>query len=123
MCIFQFNMRELIMFEIKLTEFEEEELRGFHRTLKDKKSSDRIKAILMLNKGYSGKEVAAVLILDENTITKWKKNYVRRKNLTNWLFHSCQGYSGKLTKSEEKLVEKYVNENIISDSKMVKRRS
>ena len=107
------------MIRIKLTEAEEGELKEFHRTLKDKKSSDRIKAILMLNKGYSSREVAAVLLLDENTITEWKKRYLSRSNFTSWLFNEYRGYKGKITETEEKAIEQYVGENLITDSKQV----
>ena len=41
-----------------------------------------------------------MLLLDENTVTDWKKRYLERKNVTSWLFHECKGYSGKLSKSE-----------------------
>lgn len=108
------------MLEIKLTESEKKELKRFHRTLKDGKSRDRIKAMLMLDNGYSCGETAEILILDENTITEWKKRYLVRKNFTSWLFNECQGYSGKLAEKEEKIVEQYVEENLITDSKMVK---
>jgi transposase len=105
--------------KIKLSSEEKAELKRLHRTLKDRKSSDRIKAILMLDDGYSGQEIATILLLDENTITAWKTGYLARKNTTNWLFHSCKGYAGKLSECELKAVAQYVEENLISDSKQV----
>lgn len=113
-------MRELSMLNIRLTEADIAELKRFHRTLKDKKSSDRIKAILMLNKGYSGNEVAEVLLLDENTITSWKKRYLERANITDYLFNECRGYSGKLSYEEEIVVSQYVNEQLIINSKDIR---
>jgi|APSaa5957512622_1039677.scaffolds.fasta_scaffold73710_2 transposase len=108
------------MLEIKLTESEKKELKRFHRSLKDKNSSDRIKAILMLNDGYSGQEIARILILDENTITTWKKRYINRANITDYLFNECHGYTGKLDKKEEQLVGYYVEKQLISDSKEIR---
>jgi len=78
--------------EIRLTKEEIQELKEIHRTVKDKKSGDRIKAILMLNEGYGGREIAKILLLDENTISCWKKRYKNRANITSYLFNECRGY-------------------------------
>lgn len=109
------------MEKISLSAAERADLKQLHRTLKDRKSGDRIKAILMLDAGYSCIETAEVLLLDENTVTDWKKRYLERKNVTNWLFHECKGYSGKLSEIELKTVERYVEESLISDSKQVQK--
>jgi len=106
--------------DIWLTDEEREELKKIHRTVKDGKSRDRIKAILMLDKGYSGREVADVLLLDENTITEWKKRYIGRKNLSDYLFTAYEGYQGKLTAEEEKIVGQYVEDSLITDAKQVR---
>lgn len=107
--------------EKRLLKKEIAELKEIHRTVKDGRSRDRIKAILMLNKGYSNKEVAEVLLFDENTITEWKKRYLERKNSTGWLFNDYEGYTGKLTKKERGLVDKYVTTELISDSRQVQK--
>ncbi len=41
------------------------------RYKKDQRKSDRIKAILMLNKGYNYKEISEVLLIDDSTIRRW----------------------------------------------------
>jgi transposase len=106
--------------EIKLNNDEIKELKKFHRTLKDGKSRDRIKAILLLDKGYSGREVAEILLLDENTISNWKKRYLERANITDYIFNECRGYEGKLSSKEEFLVSQYVEEQLITDSKLIR---
>jgi hypothetical protein len=40
-----------------------------HKSLKDKRKADRIKLILLLHKGFTQKEVAEILLLDEDKIT------------------------------------------------------
>lgn len=55
-----------------LTEKEVEELRQLHRSERDVKKRDRIKAILMLFRGYTAVEIAEILLIDDNTITGWK---------------------------------------------------
>ena len=108
------------MQKITLTEAEIKELKQIHKTVKMGPSRDRIKAILMLNDGYEGREIASVLLLDENTITCWKKRYLERANLTDYLFNECRGNIGKLSEKEELIVSQYVEEQLIIDSKQVR---
>ena len=108
------------MEKISLTESEKEELKRFHRSVRDKNSGDRIKAILMLNDGYSCVEIAKILILEEKTIRRWRNGYKTRKNITSFIFYDCRGYSGKLDSETLKTVATYVEENLISDSKQVR---
>jgi len=105
---------------IKLTTEEKEELIRFHKSVRDKKSGDRIKAILMLNDGYTCIEIAKILLLEEKTIRRWRARYVTRKNITSFIFHNCCGYEGKLSKIELDIVAQYVEEELISDSKQVR---
>ena len=59
------------MYRIKLTNEEIDEYIILHRAYrKDQRKADRIKAILLLNKGYGEKEVAEILLLD-------KENHLR----------------------------------------------
>ena len=106
--------------EIALKEEEIAELKSIHRTVKDKRSCDRIKAILMLNAGYNGREIATVLLLDETTISKWKSRYFKRKSLTDYIFNEYCRHEGKLSSKEEVVVSKYIEENLIVDSKQVR---
>lgn len=105
----------------RLTKKEIAELKEAHRTIKDRRNCDRIKTILLIDQGYNYKKISEILLVDENTITEWKKRYTERKNSTGWLFNDYDGYSGKLTKKEEDLVEKYVTDEFISDSRQVKK--
>lgn len=109
------------MEKLKLSEAEKVELKRLHKSLKDGKSRDKLKAILMIDAGYTSLEIARVLLLDDNTITEWKKRYLERESVTKWLFHQCKGYCGKLNEIELKTVGQYVEENLISDSKQVQK--
>ena len=106
--------------KIQLTDVEIEALKEEHKTVRDKRSGDRIKAILMLNKGYSSLEIAELLLLDERTIRKWRVRYEKKKTLKSYIINNYSGYRGKLRKEERELVSKYVSETIISDSKQVR---
>ena len=109
------------MIEICLPDSEVLELKITHQKLKDGKSRDKIKAILMLHDGYYANEVARALLIDQNTLTEWKKQYLKREDIKQWLSNNCEGYSGKLTDSEIKSVDNYVFNNLISDSKQVQK--
>ncbi len=108
------------MEKLKLTEAEKEELIHYHKSVRDGKSRDRIKAILMLNDGYSSVEIAKILILDEKTIWRWKQAYKIRKNIASFLISASIRYAGKLKGEEQEVVSEYVEENLISDSKQIR---
>jgi len=76
------------MYQIKLTHEEKDELIILHRSCrKDLRKGDRIKTILLLDEGYSAQEVAQTLLLDEDTITTYKKlivkKFIRENIITN----------------------------------------
>jgi DNA-binding NarL/FixJ family response regulator len=57
-----------------LKETERQELKKRHCQEKDRRSADRIKAVLS-DKGWSFKEIAAILLLNEETISKHIDEY------------------------------------------------
>lgn len=104
---------------IELTEETKRELIRHHKKGLPAREADKIKAILMLADGYSGKEVARVLLLDEDTITTWKDRFLNRKNLKDWLKDNYIGYQGKLTKAEKVEICNFIDENIVSSCERV----
>ena len=42
------------------------ELEKLHRSLRDKRQADRVKAVIALAKGWSAAQVAEILLFDEN---------------------------------------------------------
>lgn len=51
------------------------ELKADHRVERDKRYADRIKAILMLNEGFSVSQIAHCLLIDEKSVTNYRKRY------------------------------------------------
>src|SRR6187549_1758980 len=47
------------------------EIKKQHKKCQLKRYADRLKAMLLLNDGYSFAEVAAILILDDDTVRNW----------------------------------------------------
>lgn len=109
------------MYRIKLTNEEIDEYIILHRSCrKDQRKADRIKAILLLNEGYDEKEVAKILLLDEDTITTYKKRFLGRKNSLDWLDDYQIYHEGKLNNLQKLIVKKFVRENIVTNSAIVK---
>jgi len=94
-------------------------LHKLHRSAKDKKTADRIKLIILLDKGYNHKEIASILMLDEDTISSWVKKIQSRSTIKQWLENNYSAYNGKLNQNELSQVKQYVKENLITDVKQV----
>lgn len=76
-------------------------LREAHYSSHFRKSADRIKAILFLNKGFSYGETAKLLMLDEATIRRYEKEY-RQTGVDGLLEYRYQGSKTFLSKEQEK---------------------
>jgi len=63
------------MNKLILTEAQTNELRRAHRSAKNKKHADKIKAVYLLSRGKSPQEIAEVLMLDIDTIGNYRKRY------------------------------------------------
>jgi transposase len=77
-----------------LTEQERRELRLRHRSEKDRRAGDRIKAILLADEGGTYKQVANALLIDEESVTRHVKEYQASKKLT--IDHVSPGRPSKL---------------------------
>ena len=73
----------------------------------------------MANEGVKGQTIAAVLLVNENTVTQWKKQYKDKRTILEWLVTNHKGYEGKLSQDEKAILSKYVDAHVISDSKQV----
>lgn len=61
---------------LKLTSQEREEIKRLHRSCRERKYADKLKALLLLDKGYSCVEVGEMLLLDDDTIRKYREQYL-----------------------------------------------
>ena len=107
------------MNKLELTEEEKQELRVQHRRSPRAKAADRIKAILLLAEGYTRKQVAEILLRDEETIGTWKEGYLKRKSLEVWLQDDYSGYGGKLNDEQLQTVDAFVQEDLVQDARQV----
>lgn len=105
---------------IELSEAERVELKKQHRYQGgDAKSADKIKAILLLDEGYSRQEVAHILLRDEDTITRWRDTYKSRNSLAAWFDEDYRGYAGKLSLEQLQAVSAYVESTVVVNAHLV----
>lgn len=93
-----------------LTEEQVVVLRQAHRTIKDKKLADRIKAILSLNAGHDYSQVASILLLDEITLRRYVEKF-QKKGIDGLLEFHYTGGQTKLTPVQEQELKSYLQEN------------
>jgi transposase len=85
-----------------LTKKQIEELKFAHRVEDKLKYGDRIKAILLLNEGWTAAQIAKVLLIDEKTVGNYRRMY--EEGGTDRL--CCDEYSGRESKLSEDQMEK-----------------
>lgn len=88
-------------------------LRTTHRSLKDKKVADRIKAIVYLHYGFSYDEIARLLFLDEITLRRYEKQY-KAKGIDGLLQSHYHGGRSRLSLVQQKALEEYVSSHIFT---------
>jgi transposase len=88
-------------------------LQEAHHDSRLRKSADRIKTILLLDKGYSYGEVAVILLLDDMTIRRYEKEY-RKNGIDGLLENRYAGSNGLLSIEEEKTLKKHLKRRIYS---------
>lgn len=78
-----------------LSQAEREALKTQHRKEKNRRVADRIKAVLLSDKGWANRQIAEALLIDEQTIGRHVDEYLANKKLT----LSSGGSTGKLNKA------------------------
>ena len=71
-----------------------------HKKTRSLREGDRIKAILLLNKGYSYEEIAELLLIDDGTVRRWCEIY-KAEGMQALLKDNYIGGTSKLTISEQ----------------------
>ena len=87
---------------MKLAEKEKHKLKSKYKIIKKSRQRDKIRTILMLDKGYSRSDISEVLLIDEKTVTKWQTDYLENSVLDDFLKSNNVPYAGKLAEEEKK---------------------
>lgn len=86
------------------------ELRLAHKTIRDKKLADRIKAVLSLNAGFEYSQVAKILLLDEVTLRRYVQKF-QEEGVDGLLEMHYVGGLSKLTSSQEVNLKRYFKQH------------
>ena len=94
------------------------ELEKFHRSLRDKRQADRIKAVIALSRGWSAAQIAEILLFDEKTSRHYFDRY-QKSGLEALLNDNYHGAEPKLDEFQIKELDTYLEEHIFLDAKSV----
>ncbi len=94
------------------------ELERLHRSLRDKRQADRVKAVVALSKGWSATQVAEILLFDEKTSRHYFERY-QQGGLKALLDNNYTGAEPKLDTHQIGELDRYLQEHILPDAKAV----
>lgn len=93
-------------------------LEKYHRSLRDKRQADRIKAVIALSKGWSAAQIAEILLFDEKTSRKYFERY-QQGGISALLDDNYSGAEPKLNAHQISQLEAHLQEYIFPDAKSV----
>ena len=94
------------------------ELEKLHRSLRDKRQADRVKAVLALSKGWSPAQVAEILLFDEKTSRHYFERYQQGGSRALLDDNYC-GAEPKLDDQQIRQLESYLQAHLLPDAKSV----
>ncbi len=94
------------------------ELEKLHRSLRDKRQADRVKAVIALSKGWSPAQVAEILLFDEKTSRHYYERYQQGGGQA-LLNDNYSGAEPKLTDHQMSELERYLEDRLVPDAKSV----
>ncbi len=99
-----------------LTQNEREKIKQLHRNCSERKFADKLKALLLLDKGFSCVEVGEILLLDDDTIRKYRSQYLIQ-GAKSMLADKNKGTSSRLNEYQINELEEHLEENTYSSTK------
>ena len=85
-------------------------LRHAHKTIREKRLADRIKAILMLHNGFTYEQISQALLLDEVTLRRYVKQF-QKKGIDGLLECQYTGGTAQLTPTQEQRLKRFLTIN------------
>ncbi len=99
-----------------LTEEQIKVLKITHKSLRDKRLADRIKAILMLNFGFTYSQISQALILDEVTLRRYVERFQER-GVDGLLEYRYTGGKSQLTALQQQALKTFLVKNTQTKAK------
>ena len=62
--------------KLKLTQEQRTEIIQLHKKCRERKHADKLKSILLLDDGFSCTDVGRILLLDDDTVRKYRNQYL-----------------------------------------------
>jgi len=79
-------------------------LEEFHRACLDKKTADRIKAVLLISDGFTYPQIKKILLLDERTLNRYKNIY-QEQGIDGLVANNYQGRQSALNEEQIELLK------------------
>jgi len=115
-----FGLYDLILFLMSgfLTKEQITALRIIHRKSREQRVCDKIKAILLLNSGYSYEQIAEVLLIDDSTIRRWYR-LLQEKGINSLLADNYIGGASKLIEKQQQQLVQHLENNVYLTAKEI----
>jgi len=94
------------------------ELKLLHRSLRDKRQADRVKAVIALSEGWSAADIAKILLFDEKTARVYFERY-QQGGADALLNDDYTGADPRLDTHQMQELEAYLEDHILPDAKAV----
>ena len=101
-----------------LTEEQVKVLKFTHKTIKDKRLADRIKAVLMVHSGFTFSQISQALLLDEVTIRRYVEK-LKEKGVSGLLEYRYTGGRTRLSPIQEQELKTYLKDHTKRTAKEV----
>ena len=95
-------------------------LKALHKTLREKRLADRVKAVALLGSGWTVQQVAEALFLDEKTVRAYFTHY-RNSGEKGLVQLNYQGKAPSLTVAQQKELAEHLDENVYLNSGDIRR--
>jgi transposase len=89
-----------------------------HLSSLDKSTADKIKAVILLDKGWTYRQVSEALLVDERTIYRYREKY-DEKGIEGLIENNYKGSSIRLSKEEQELLINELNARLYSNAKEI----
>jgi len=93
-------------------------LRTMHKKSREKRVCDKIKAILLLNSGYTYEHIGEILLLDDSTIRRWHTLF-EEEGINSLLSDNYIGGASKLTDRQQQKLVGHLENNVYLTAKEI----
>jgi transposase len=98
------------MEDFRLTDKQIVALKALHKTQRERRFADRVKAIILLGTGWTHTQVAEVLLVDETTVRNWHEKH-QQGGADELLTLYYEGKAPSLTIKQQEELAKHLDEN------------